>query len=127
MNFSMLSINFRILCILVVTVPLFLQSCFFDIRSPLATNKLTTFQLSSDDYQILGTVEADGAIHSAFFLIYWGGDGFSAIDSKVKQIGGDDFINFYMDIHAYNLLFVYNRFSWKARATAIKYRDKIKK
>lgn len=122
---KIMSLKFFRVLIFIVLVSL--QFCFFDIRSPLVTNKLTTFQLNSEDYQILGTVEADGAIHSAFFLVYWGGDGFSAIDAKVKQMGGEDFINFYMDIHAYNLLFVYNRFSWKARATAIKYRDKIKK
>lgn len=122
---KIMSLKFFHVLIFIVLVSL--QFCFFDIRSPLVTNKLTTFQLNSEDYQILGTVEADGAIHSAFFLVYWGGDGFSAIDAKVKQMGGEDFINFYMDIHAYNLLFVYNRFSWKARATAIKYRDKIKK
>jgi hypothetical protein len=98
-----------------------------DIKAPLANNKVTVFQLNSDDYQILGVTEAEGVTKNVLFLVGWGGDGFSAIEAKVKQMGGDDFINYHIDVHSYNVLFLYNTITWKARATVIKYKDKVKK
>ncbi len=98
-----------------------------DIKAPIASNKVTVFQLNSDDYQILGTTEAEGVTKNVLFLVGWGGDGFSAIEAKVKQMGGDDFMNYNVDVHSYSVLFLYNTITWKARATVIKYKDKVKK
>ena len=106
----------------------FLGNCFFrDIRTPLVTNKGTMFQLNSDDFQILGTVEAEGELKSVLFLVAWGGEGFQILEEKAKKMGGDDLMNFSMDFHAWGVFLFYNTAKWKARGTVIKYRDKVKK
>jgi hypothetical protein len=116
----------KIICLLAIF--LFLEGCVHNVKIPGPLNKGTWYQLTSDDFQILGTVEAEGEIKNILFLYTWGGEGASAIADKVKAMGGDDFINFHSDLEGFGVLFfVYNTWKWKARATVIKYRDKVKK
>ncbi|MCB1171728.1 MAG: hypothetical protein KDK25_15375 [Leptospiraceae bacterium] len=101
--------------------------CYNNVRSPGPTNGFTTFQLDSDDYQIVGTVEAEGTIYSILGLFNYGGQGFSALRKKALEMGADDVINVQSDLEVFGILFfVYNEFRWKATGTAIRYRSGIR-
>jgi hypothetical protein len=100
-------------------------SCIYrDLKTPLTVNKGTWFQLTTDDFQILGTVEAEGVIKNVLFVASWGGDGFKTLEEKAKKKGGDEIINYSFDIEQYGIFIFYNTYTWKARGTVIKYRDK---
>lgn len=116
------------ICLLTVfAASLLLVGCYNNVRSPGPTNGITTFQLDSDDYQILGTVEAEGTIYSILGLFNYGGQGFSALREKAKEMGGDDVINVQTDLEVFGVLFfVYNEFRWKATGTVIRYRSGIR-
>ncbi len=104
-----------------------LPACYNNVRGPGPTNGFTTFQLDSDDYQILGTVEAEGTIYSILGLFNYGGQGFSALREKALEKGGDDVINVQTDLEVFGLLFfVYNEFRWKATGTVIRYRSGVR-
>ncbi len=105
---------------------LVLDSCIYsNVRSPGPMNSAAHFQLDTGDFKILGTVEAEGTIVTIMGLVAYGGDGYSVLYEKAKKLGGDEIMNYAFDLEGYSILtFVYNRGTWKARATAIKYRDK---
>jgi hypothetical protein len=103
-------------------------SCLYrEVKTPLIVNKGTIYQLTTDDFQILGTVEEEGIIKNILFAVSWGGEGFKALEEKAKKMGGDDIINYSFDIEQYGIFIFYNTYTWKARGTVIKYRDKAKK
>lgn len=105
-----------------------LHNCLYrDVKTPLIVNKGTIYQLTTEDYQILGNVEAEGIIKNVLFLTSWGGSGFSVLEEKAKKMGGDDIMNYSFDIEQYGIFIFYNTYTWKARGTVIKYRDKAKK
>ena len=107
---------------------LLLTNCIYrDVKTPLIVNKGTLYQLTTEDYQILGKVEAEGVIKNYLFLVSTGGDGFSILEEKSKQMGGDDIMNYTFDIEQYGIFLFYNTYTWKARGVVIKYRDKAKK
>ncbi|MBU42301.1 MAG: hypothetical protein CMN76_03705 [Spirochaetaceae bacterium] len=112
---------------LLCALGLALAGCYNNVRGPGPTNGITTFQLDSDDYQILGTVEAEGTIYSILGLFNYGGQGFSALREKALKMGGDDVINVQTDLEVFGVLFfVYNEFRWKATGTVIRYRSGVR-
>ena len=42
-------------------------------------------------------------------------------------MGGDDIINYTFDVENFGIWIIYNTFTWNARGTVIKYRDKAVK
>ncbi|MCE9498933.1 MAG: hypothetical protein K8R21_00190, partial [Leptospira sp.] len=77
--------------------------------------------------KILGTVEASGEIKTYAFLVSLGGNGYSVLYDKAKQMGGDEIMNYVFEIEDYNLLlFIYSNIKWKAHATVVKYTNKAK-
>lgn len=116
------------LLLLITTLTLLSTSCIFqDVRVPGPTNKLTTYQLTTDDFKILGTVEAEGTITTWLGLVQTGGNGESLLYEKAKKLGADDISNYSFDLESYSILtFIYNKATWKARATAIKYTTNAK-
>ena len=104
---------------------LFLNNCLYrDVKTPFALNKGTIYQLTTDDYQILGKVEAEGVIKDYLFMVSIGGNGFTVLEQKAKAMGADDIMNYSFDIEQYGIFIFYNVYTWKARGIAIKYRDK---
>ncbi len=90
---------------------------------PKSTNRVSDYQLTTDDFKIIGVVEAEGEIHNILFFI-WGGDGFSIILKKAKEIGGDDIINYHFDMEITGMPGVICSQKWVASATVIRYTDK---
>lgn len=117
---------FLILSLLAVS---FLCSCIYtEVRAPGYAANLTTYTLTSDDYQILGTVETQGEFVVWFFVYLKGETGYSELLGKSKALGGDDIINYRFEAESKNIfLLIYSKIRWNASALAIKYRDKIKK
>lgn len=92
---------------------------------PEKTNRISNYQLTTEDFKIIGVVETEGTIHNLFFLIAWGGDGYIKILDMAREMGGDDIINYTFDSEKTGiLLYVYNSCKWVARATVIKYTDR---
>lgn len=90
---------------------------------PRSTNRVSDYQLTTDDFKIIGVVAAEGEIHNILFFI-WGGDGFAIILKKAKDIGGDDIINYHFDIEITGMPGLICSQKWTASATVIKYTDK---
>ncbi|XDD51845.1 hypothetical protein AB3N59_09060 [Leptospira sp. WS92.C1] len=115
--------------LLLALVSLVTSGCIYrGIRIPgLGTNH-TQYVISSDDFQILGTVEAEGIYTDWFLLVLTGETGYKELVDKSKTLGGDEIMNYRFEIEETSILFfVWNRIKWKATAHAIKYREKIKK
>jgi hypothetical protein len=87
------------------------------------TNRLSNYILTTDDFKIVGVVEAEGETRSILFLT-WGGNGFSAILKKAKEIGGDDIINYHFDLETTGVQNIIFSQKWTAQATVIKYTDR---
>lgn len=121
-------IFFKSLFLIFVTVSFFTGCIYRDVRVPGLAANLTLYQLNSDDYRILGTVETEGVYTSYFALVLTGDTGYSELLEKSKKMGGDDIINYRFEVQSTSvLMFVFNRVVWKASALAIQYKDKIKK
>lgn len=103
-------------------------SCIYqDIRVPGPTNKVTNYNFDTNDFKVLGTVEAQGTIITWFGLVQTGGNGETVLYEKAKKTGADDITNYTYNLEAYSILtFIYNEATWKARATAIQYTAKAK-
>ncbi|WP_423790237.1 hypothetical protein [Leptospira ellisii] len=83
---------------------------------------------TSDDFQILGTVETEGVYTDWFMLVVLGETGYKELLDKSKALGGDEIMNYRFEIEETSVLFfVWNRIKWRATAQAIKFREKIKK
>lgn len=97
---------------------------YTNVRTPGPTNQVTNFNLTTADFQIIGPVEADGEITTILGLVMYGGDGYGPLLEKARAKGADEVIHYRFDIEDYAILtFVYNRARWKARGTAVKYRE----
>ena len=102
-----------------------LSGCLYSkMRTPGYQHHMTEFKLTTNDFQILGPVEARGSVHNVLFLVSWGGHGFQELIKEAKKLGGDDVINVNVDYESKSLFIVYNNFGWYARGMAIKYRKK---
>ena len=87
------------------------------------TNRLSNYILTTEDFKIIGVVKAEGETRSIFFLT-WGGNGFSEILKKAKEIGGDDIINYQFDIETTGVKHILFSQKWTAHATVIKYTER---
>ena len=107
----------------------FFTGCLYhNIKSPGPISQVTAYTLNSEDYKILGKVEAEGKIKTWFLLFSTGGNGYSELYAKSKAMGGDDVINYVFELESYGwFLIIYNEASWKAYGTAIQYTAKVKK
>jgi len=116
----------NLLLLLFMTITFTATGCIYhNFAIPENTNRIANYQLTTDDFKIIGTVRAEGEIHNLFFLFSWGGNGFIEIEKKAISLGGDDIINYTFDTEKTGFLFfVYNSYKWTARATVIKYTDK---
>ncbi|HNF15682.1 MAG TPA: hypothetical protein PK453_18605, partial [Leptospiraceae bacterium] len=60
-------------------------------------------------------------------MVGLGGNGYDILQKKAQQMGGDDIMNFQVDLEGTAvLLIVYDKAKWRARAMAVKYTDKVK-
>ncbi|HMV77682.1 MAG TPA: hypothetical protein PKN56_22830 [Leptospiraceae bacterium] len=91
------------------------------------TNQQTQYILTSEDFKILGPVEAEGEYMAILGMVGLGGNGYDILQKKAQQMGGDDIMNFQVDLEGTAvLLIVYDKAKWRARAMAVKYTDKVK-
>ncbi|MDY6935314.1 MAG: hypothetical protein SVZ03_13960 [Spirochaetota bacterium] len=113
---------------MIIAICSIMTGCIYHhIKSPFVLNKGTNYQLTTDDFKIIGSVEEKGTIRNILFLFQWGGDGFKILEEKAKEMGGDDIINYTFDVENFGIWIIYNSFTWNARGTVIKYRDKAVK
>ncbi len=112
----------------ILLVTLLFSGCLYsNIRLPGPVVSDARYELSSEDFKILGTVEATGEITTWLGLWQSGGNGYSALYEEAKKKGGDELMNYVFEIESYSIItFIYNKATWKARATVIKYTDQVK-
>ncbi len=105
-----------------------LSSCIYrDVRFPGIATNATLYELDSDDFKILGTVETEGVYTSWFGLVLTGETGYSELLKQAQKMGGDEIMNYRFELQSTSvLMFIYNRVVWKATAQAIRYTEKIK-
>ncbi|MBL8021473.1 MAG: hypothetical protein JNM27_17510 [Leptospirales bacterium] len=108
---------------------LLLTSCVLqDVRLPGPIASDAQYQFTTEDFKIVGTVEAEGEIKTVLGVAQWGGNGYSELYEKTKKLGGDEIMNYVFEIQSYSILtFVYNKATWKARGTAIQYSSRARK
>ena len=119
----------RFLKISVLFLPaLLLSSCVYSQAKIIGpTNQQTQYILTSEDFKILGPVEAEGEYMAILGIVGLGGNGYDILQKKAQQMGGDDIMNFQVDLEGTAvLLIVYDKARWRARAMAVKYTDKVK-
>jgi hypothetical protein len=106
----------------------FASACLYsDVRSPGPSNRILSYELDSEDFVILGPVEAQGTIHSYLGLVQTGGEGWKALMDQARAMGGDDLLGYHFELEGFAVLtFVYNRLTWRATATVIKYRSELR-
>lgn len=104
------------------------SGCIYrETRLPGIATNATLYELESDDFKILGTVETEGVFTSWFGLVLTGETGYSELLKKSKKMGGDEIMNYRFEIQSTSILmFVYNKVVWKASAQAIRYTDEVK-
>ncbi|MCB1327119.1 MAG: hypothetical protein H7A21_03935 [Spirochaetales bacterium] len=104
-----------------------MQACLLtDVQVPGPAENTTSYQFTSGDFEVLGTVEAEGEIETILGLVQLGGNGRSALYRKARDMGGHEVINYVFDLEGYAVLtFVYNRARWHARGTVIRYTDRV--
>ena len=72
-------------------------------------------------------MEAEGEYMAILGIVGLGGNGYDVLQKKAQQMGGDDIMNFQVDLEGTAvLLIVYDKAKWRARAMAVKYTDKVK-
>lgn len=105
-----------------------LSGCLYsNVRAPGPNNRITTYELDTDDFTIIGLVESEGEIITILGLVSYGGDGWNALMDKARAAGGEDIMNYHLELQGFAILtFVYNRATWKATATAIRYKPKAR-
>jgi len=80
----------------------------------------TTYQFTTDDYEMLGTVTAEGESVNIFYIISEGDNGYSLLLEEAQKMGADDVINVRADVSTMNIL-GYNQVSTKMTGIAISY------
>lgn len=105
-----------------------LANCLYsNVRAPGPVNYITQYTLTSQDFKVLGEVEASGQIKTVLALFAWGGNGHQEIMKKAKAMGGDAIMNYTFNLESYSIVtFVYNVATWKARATVVRYNDSLR-
>ena len=112
---------------LLVSLPLFFTSCLYrNVRAPGPTNQVTQYNLDTDDFEILGTVESTGKYTTWVWLVSTGGNSYIDLMDKARAMGGDEIIHYRLNVVDYGLLFIiYNSFTYHATATVIKYKPGV--
>ncbi len=106
---------------------LFTSCIYRDIKVPGPVSNITQYVLTTEDYKIVGNVEGEGEITTILGIVMIGGNGYTVLYDKAKEMGADGIMNYVFEIHESSILmFVYNKAKWKAYATAIKYTSKAK-
>lgn len=108
-------------------LPLLFSSCIYrNVRAPGPLNQSTQFNLDTDDFEILGTVESTGTYKTWVWMVTTGGNSYVDLQDKARAMGGDEIINFRFNVTDYSILFfIYNRFRYHATATVIKYKPGV--
>ncbi len=112
---------------LLILLPFFFSSCLYrNIKSPGPSNQVTQFSLDTDDFEILGTVESTGTYKTWVWLVMTGGNSYVDLQDRARAMGGDEIIHYRFNVTDYNLLFfIYNKFTYHASATVIKYKPAV--
>jgi hypothetical protein len=114
------------ICIIAISS---LTGCIYsNLKAPGPVNNTTHYQMTTEDFKILGTVETSGIYKTYGPFVALGGNGYEELFAKSKAMGGDDIINHVFELEGYSIfLIIYNEAKWKARATAIQYTSRAKK
>jgi hypothetical protein len=126
MSSSMLECAMKKL-VLVITA-LLLNGCVFsDVRLPGPVISDARYSFTSEDFTVLGSVEAEGTITTILGIVQTGGNGYNELYDKAKRMGGDELMNYVFEVQSYSVLtLVYNKATWKARATVVRFSDAVK-
>ena len=87
----------------------------------------TVFELNSNDFEVLDRVTVTGTTTLWFGAVLTGGKGYQALLEEAKKIGGDEIMNYSIDVeHTAVLFFIYSRAKWKATGFAVKFKNSVR-
>lgn len=119
---------------LVVAVSMTLAGCsigpagafttpFTDSQSyPAANTSMTVYQLDSDDFEIKGTVEAEGSASTILFFFSSGDNGYASLMREARALGCDDVMNVRVDTEVTNYFFVYTSVKTRLTGQGVKWK-----
>lgn len=82
----------------------------------------TVYQLTTADFEIRGTVMAEGKATNIFFIIAEGDNGYRNLLQQAQALGADDVMNVRTDVEWTNYLGVYSEARVYLTGTAIKWK-----
>jgi hypothetical protein len=123
----------------VLTLALTLGGCAFGVASyrpggampglyadqmvfPGENQTATVYQLTSDDFEIRATVEAEGDSSTLFGILSKGDNGYRRLIDEARRQGCDDVINIRTDVEVTNVFFLYIRVRTYLTGTGIKWK-----
>lgn len=89
---------------------------------PASNTASTVYQLTTDDFEIRGTVEAEGESTTLFGFFSKGDNGYRSLVREAQEQGCDEVINVRTDVEVTNILFLYIKVRTHMTATAIKWK-----
>ncbi|MGE0080982.1 MAG: hypothetical protein AB7U81_06770 [Thiohalomonadaceae bacterium] len=109
-------------------VALGLSGCvYMHTDTPGALQSLTSYELSSGDFKVIGPVSATGEVTLWFGAVMTGGKGYQALLDEARRLGGDAIMNYSFDFEQESvLLFIWAKYRWKAEALAVRLADDLK-
>ncbi len=113
---------------MLILAALVLNGCVFsDVRLPGPVVSDARYSFTSEDFTVLGSVEAEGTITTILGIVQTGGNGYNELYDKARKMGGDELMNYVFEVQSYSVLtLVYNKATWKARATVVQFSDSVK-
>ena len=89
---------------------------------PATNTSSTVYQLTTDDFEIRGTVMAEGEATNILYIIAEGDNGYRRLIEQAQAQGADDVMNVRTDVEWTNILFFYSMSRTYLTGTAVKWK-----
>ena len=96
---------------------------YANVTYPSDNSSQTKYNISSEDFEIIGPVRGEGASHSILGLITFGDSGYAKALKNAEKSGADEIINLRVDTRYLNFLVIfYGRVDTIVTGTGIKWK-----
>jgi len=81
----------------------------------------TVYKLTTDDFEIRGTVTAEGKSTNILGILSEGNNGYEALLAEARSQGADDVMNVRVDVSYTNILFIYQKVNTRLSGQAVRW------
>lgn len=89
---------------------------------PAENTSTTQYTLTTDDFEIRGTVVAEGEAVNILGIISHGNNGYEALMSEARLLGADDVMNVRVDVSYTNFLFFYSKVNTRLSGQGVRWK-----